>query len=60
MSFFFWAMNMDQFRCNKVLEQQIKSAQEAETRLSNQEAALKVRGSTHNFVSSGSKYVETG
>ena len=42
-------MNMDQFRRNQVLQQQIKSAQEAEMRLSNRAAALKVRWSTHNF-----------
>ena len=55
----FWAMNMDQFRGNQVLQQQIKSAREAEMRLSIQAAALKVRWSTHNFVSSGLRYVET-
>ena len=42
-------MNMDQFRGIQVLQQQIISAQEAEMRLSNQAAALKVRWSTHKY-----------
>ena len=53
---FFWAMNMGQFRGNQVLQQQIISAQEAEMRLSNQAAALKVRWN-RNFVSIGLKYL---